>query len=143
MADRVANQSCIIVVKDEQCAEGEHYAFIIQSQAEKAMKKLNTTGFALWFYIVQNNNGYKFNLSSKDFCNWSGLSRKTYSVYINKMKDMGFLVPINNNSNDYYFYADPDKIKLEREEDCIVHYDHQEYQNNIQELKTKLEPFNF
>lgn len=135
MAERFPNQSRIIVVKDEHCDKGEHYAFLIQSQAEKAMKKLTSTGFALWFYIAQNNNNHDFYLSSKDFCNWSGLSRKTYTTYLTKMKDLGFLVPIEDDKNNYYFYADPDKINIKRDDDCTIVYDTEEYQSHYEDFK--------
>ena len=143
--ERYPNQSHVIVVKDEKCPEGEKYAFIIQSQAEKAIKKLTPSGFALWFYIVKNSNEFDFYLSSKDFCNWSGVSRKTYTTYVNKMKDLGFLVPIKGTSNDYYFYADPDRISLRREDDCRIIFNQEEHN----QLKTEFEnqkqsiPFEF
>lgn len=69
-----------------------------------AMEKLSSIGgVKLWLYLAKNQNNHIRALSSRDFCEWANVSIKSYNTGFKELKDEGFLVEVEGNSNLYDF----------------------------------------
>lgn len=121
MTSTVPNQ--IIVIVDKEKADKAHpYSCINLEASNYAALHCNTVGsFKLWYYMAANQNQYEFALSRVAFCSWSGLGKDAYLAAIKKLKEQGFLVPVENYKNKYIFYELPRGEKAPKtKEDIIV-----------------------
>lgn len=107
MALIVPNQ--IVVTVDKEKVDKAHpYSCINLEASNYAAIHCNTVGsFKLWYYMASNQDLYEFALSRAAFCAWSGLSKDAYLAAVKKLKDQGFLVPVEGCKNKYIFYELP------------------------------------
>ena len=63
----------------------------------------------LYYYFALNQDGYKFALSPTAIKNYYGITTKQYRKGIEKLQEVGYLTPKDNDSNIWYFYRIPQK----------------------------------
>lgn len=116
-----ADQKTIIVQKS--ATDSEHLYATINLEARKlARKTLSGNEYKLWEYIAENQNNYKFDLSSAAFMNDSNVSRPTYSKAVNKLIELGYLVLKDANTNTYIFYDMPQPSLVQNAEHYTIEY---------------------
>lgn len=111
------NQKVVKVNKPSQHNK-ELYTHCSQAAMFQAMRDLNHTkaGFALWMYMVKNEDKHQFALSSADFTNVSGYTRKAYDAAVEALINNGYLVLVSGTKNQYIFY-EKKLVLLENNED--------------------------
>lgn len=117
----VPNQLVITVSKEK--TDKQHlYSCINLEAIDYAAAYLHSIGaFKLWLYIAKNQNGYEFELSRSAFCEWSGVSPRTYSSSLDLLKEMHFLVRSPKQQNKWIFYEKPLEIEeLKPEEETVI-----------------------
>lgn len=130
----VENQKIIIVIK-ENCDKNHPYSIINMSAQEDAWLKLDGNAYKVWSYIASNQNEYQFGLSKKDICAKQNISTSTYYRAISKLKEKGFLIPKNKDSNIYYFFEKSRSDLLELDTDDILCELPQDKKDQIKEFK--------
>ena len=99
----VPNQQIVIVSKC--AADKQHPYTIINLEAmDLALATLKGCDLALWLYIAKNQNKYSFALSRVDFCRNTAYSKNSYHNAVASLKEKGYLVQKENESNIYIFY---------------------------------------
>ena len=79
---------------------------------EAAWRLTSTGGFKLYMYLAKNQDKYKFNLSSSDFMEWSGLKSTAYRTAFKELVTEGYLVLKEGSETIYTFY---DKSRIPKE----------------------------
>lgn len=102
----VTNQKIVTVAKAEANKHNPYSQVNLEADI-KAMKILSPYGFLLFNYMRNNQNGYKFGLSRKDFCEKTGVSRNSYLKAVKELEEHNYLVCLSENSNQYTFYENP------------------------------------
>lgn len=78
---------------------------------EVAFKVLNAGAFKLWRYCARNADGYSFWLSPKAVS--SGIKKDQYYKAKQELIEVGYLVPIKEDSNIYVFRERIPELSLE------------------------------
>jgi hypothetical protein len=90
----VANQRTILITR-EPCNQNKLYTSITIDALSKAAGQIKTIGgLKLYLYLVSNQHGYKFALSSSDFCEWANICQNTYLKGFNELVSRGYLIPV-------------------------------------------------
>lgn len=108
MPNRVPNQRSVEVKKMSVNKQTKYIINALEAVDNAASYLQSKGGFKLYMYIAKNQNNYKFNLSSSNFCEWSGLSIKAYNTAFTELVEYGFLV--EKEHNNYVFYDNPNQI---------------------------------
>lgn len=86
------NQKTIRIVKSE-CNKDNPYGVLNLAAVRQAMK-LPPNAFKLWIYFALSQNGYEFDLSSKDVQAKTGMTWCTYSKALNELIERKYLVEV-------------------------------------------------
>lgn len=95
------NQSKIIVQKS-QVDKRRGYSITDKVDEEIASQTLNAGAFKLWRYCARNADGYSFWLSPKAV--ESEIKKDQYYKARNELEEVGYLVPMKEDSNIYIFF---------------------------------------
>ena len=99
----VPNQQIVIVSKCD--ADKQHPYTVINLEAmDLALATLKGCDLTLWLYIAKNQNKYSFALSCADFCRSTAFSPSSYHRAVISLKEKGYLVQKEINSNVCIFY---------------------------------------
>lgn len=101
----VPNQKIVKIKKDE---TGFLYTKITLDALEIAMATLKECGLKMWLYLNKNQAGFQLELSPKACESW-GLKKSSYYRGLEELREHGYLVPIAEGSDIYYFYEFPRK----------------------------------
>lgn len=74
-------------------------------EIREAAKNLTPSGLKLYLYFVENENGWEFNLSPKDFQKNYDVAESTYRNAKKELIDKGYIVEEKN--NHFTFYSSP------------------------------------
>lgn len=77
------------------------YGTINKESMYKALQDLKYNEFKIYMYIVTNQDGYEFNLSTKDISNKTGTDKREIQKCINNLIKKGYI--IQQNDNRYIF----------------------------------------
>ena len=85
------------------------YGIITESEQVWAARLLNDKSAAhiLYYYFALNQDGYKFALSPTAIKNCYGITAKQYRKGIEKLQEVGYLTPKDNDSNVWFFNRIP------------------------------------
>lgn len=98
----------IIVIRKTKSDKDHPYSVINVEASNKALAKFEGNYFKFWYYLASNQDNFEFALSCVACCNELNISKNTYHRAVTKLKEQGYLVPIDGHSNKYAFYDDPD-----------------------------------
>lgn len=98
----------IITISKRKGDKKNLYTSICLDALDEAGKTLKQkASMKLYIYFVKNQNNYNFELSSKDFCEWSGCSIEAYRTAFKELIEKEFLHKTNiDGSNEYYIFYD-------------------------------------
>lgn len=81
-----------------------------------AMQLISTvSALKMFLYLSKNENGIVWDLSSKDFQNWTDLSKNTVDNATKELLKIGYLIQPNEDIKRYIFYDNIDEAKAEKE----------------------------
>lgn len=89
-------------------------------QLTKAASDLGGNAFKLYIYLCDNKNGFKLELSSRDFEKWSATSHSTYDRAFNELKEKQYLIKAPNKNNIYLFVEESKNYDERHKEDKIL-----------------------
>ena len=120
----------IITVNKEKCGKDNKYTTNSLAAVDEAAYNLQSKGgFKLYFYIAKNQSEYKFALSSRDFIQWSGLSRQSYSTAFEELEEYGYLIKKDGTDNIYTFYDRAQKLpESTKKEEVEIEYNEWEHE---------------
>ena len=122
----VPNQRTIKVKKEPTDKEHLYTTNNLEAVDEAARYLQSKAGFKLYYYIAKNQNNYEFALSSKDFCNWSGVSLRAYNTAFEELEKQGYLVLKEGTKTIYTFYdKSRNNIAEENRDTVIIQYNTQ------------------
>ena len=98
----VSNQK-IVTINKAKSDKNNLYGIINIEAAQKASRTLKAGAFKLWTYFNLQQDGYKFELSSKHLRDTWGISKKQYDNGIHELIDNGYLIQEHESSNKYIF----------------------------------------
>ena len=75
-------------------------------EIREAAKNLSPSGLKLYLYFVENEDGWEFNLSPKDFQNRYDVAESTYRNAKRELIDKGYIV--EEDKNHFTFYSNPE-----------------------------------
>ena len=121
----VPNQRVITVNKEP--ADKKHlYTINNLAAVDEAARYLKSKGgFKLYYYIAKNQNNRRFALSSKQFCDWSGVGIAAYNTAFAELVEEGYLVPKEESKTVFIFFEKSrldlpekhgDKVEIEYDE---------------------------
>lgn len=105
-----SNQYIVRIASREPFDKIHTYSLMHLDSLQKAMCNLKGESLKLWLYCNKNQDGYQFDLSQAAVQNW-GLKKDAYQTAKKKMIELGYLVPVSEDSNVLLFYENP-QIKL-------------------------------
>lgn len=107
------NQKIVHIAKREKRDKDHLYSMMNIEALSKAISELNGAGLKMWLYFNKNQDDFDLALSQKDALNF-GVKKDSYYNGIKELEQKGYLVPLKENSNIYYFYENPssEKTKL-------------------------------
>ena len=98
----------IITVNKAKCDKEHLYTMNNLDAIDEAAFNLQSKGgFKLYLYLAKNQDKYNFALSSRDFIEWSGLSRTAYRTAFQELEAYGYLIKDDFCDNIYTFYDTP------------------------------------
>lgn len=113
--ERKPNQRKIQIEK-KQGNKNNLYSVNTLETIDEAAKRLQTkAGFKLFFYFAKNQNNFSLLLSSKHFCEWSGVSLTAYNSAFNELIEQGYLKQIGNTNNFLFVDTPQNKSQLNAE----------------------------
>lgn len=120
----VPNQRILSVNKEPTDKNNLYTVNNLEAISEAARYLQTKAGFKLYIYIAKNQNNYIFALSSKDFCEWSGVGIAAYNSAFSELVDNGYLIPKENNKQAYMFY-EKSRIDLKEKykEKVLIEFD--------------------
>lgn len=126
MGKRYTNQRQITVNKaatDTQNIYTKNNIAAINAAAQLLQSKC---GFKLYMYFAKNQDNYNFNLSSKDFCEWSGSGIEAYRSAFAELIKKGFLISHSTaaEQENYIFY---DKPQPKKDNKAAAESDHKNF----------------
>lgn len=114
----VPNQKTIGGTHKEPCDKQNIYAKINIKAIDTAMNILKPSTVKVWFYFAKNQEGYKFELSSKAVCAFCNITDKTYREAIKELVEQRYL--IQKAKNIYDFYEMPQEVEYPKNNAIIV-----------------------
>ena len=108
---QVPNQKEIRVSKELVNGKRKTFFQVNQESLFAAMQNLKPNSFKLWCYLIKNQNGWDFKLSSKHACELCDMSRGTYNDCIEELIEKKYLVCTDTKSNRYICYELPQEYK--------------------------------
>lgn len=115
----VPNQRILTVNKEPTDKQHLYTMNNLEAIGEAARSLQTKAGFKLYIYIAKNQNNHTFALSSKDFCEWSGVGIAAYNSAFAELVDNGYLVSKNDSKTTYMFY---DKSRMDLQEKVLIEY---------------------
>ena len=94
------------------CDKDNIYTTINLEALHKAMSSLTPKAFELWIYLSKNQDEHFFWLSKVDFLSWSNVKSSSYYEAFNELKDNKYLIPKNEETNQFDFYEVPREEKI-------------------------------
>lgn len=82
-------------------------------EIREAAKNLTPSAFKLYLYLVENEDGWEFVLSPKDFQNSYGLAESTYRKAKQELVDKGYIE--EKPKNHFEFYSSPTNKRISLE----------------------------
>lgn len=79
-----------------------------------AANELSGDRFKVWMYLSKNRDDFTLELSQKDMLKW-GVKKDTYQRAVNDLIDLGYLVEIDAERNEWEFVEYPRENKREQE----------------------------
>lgn len=102
----VPNQRIIYIQRTSNDVKSNYLKVSNESMA-KATKDIHKIGtYKLWLYLCSNRNGYKKELSSAHFINWSNTSQSTYDRAWKELIELGYIKQSDKNKNVFYFFEE-------------------------------------
>lgn len=130
---KVANQRTITVNK-EPCNTSNLYTTNNIKALDEALGRLQSyCGLKLYMYIAKNQDNYKFDLFSSDFCKLCQCSRTAYSTAFSELVEQGYLIKKEGTQTIYTFY---DKAQID-EQPITIEYDNKIIEEKEQEEQEK------
>lgn len=102
----VPNQKIIKIAERTERNRDNLYTTTNLEALQIAMLNLKESGLKLWLYLNKNQEGYNLELSPKACESW-GIKKTSYYRAVEELIEKGFLVPLRENSNIYFFYELP------------------------------------
>ena len=102
----VSNQNIVKINSREPFDKTHLYSMMHTDSLQKAMCNLKGEALKLWLYCNKNQNNYQFELSQKALQSW-GLKKDAYQTAKKRLIELGYLVPLREDSNILIFYEDP------------------------------------
>lgn len=105
-------------------------------EIREAAKKLTPSGFKLYLYFVENEDGWEFNFSPKDFMRSYNVAESTFRNAKHELIDKGYIIEEKN--NHFVFYSNPEDNQLSKENlmkeliriaERIKEYSEEDYEN--------------
>lgn len=121
------NQKQIEVVKSK-CDKENYYMMCNLNALELAAADLSAGAFKLYIYFVKNQNGYIFDLSSKDIKDKWGMGKTQYDNAVKELINKGFL--LETEKNKFIFTDKPRSAPLALEK----YLDSEEWQEKKKQL---------
>lgn len=116
----VPNQK-VIAVNKQPCDEINIYVKMNVEAIDLALQNLKQGSvLKVWMYFAKNQNGYKFELSSKHVMAYCNITEKTYREAIKTLIEKRYLIPRGEGSNHYDFYEIPVKITVPKDGTTIT-----------------------
>lgn len=115
--EKVPNQREITISKQLANKENLYTINNLSALNEAACRLQSKGGFKLYMYLAKNQDKYSFNLSSRDFLNWSGLGYAAYTTAFDELIKNGYLIPKDGAKSVYTFF---DKAQKEDENSTII-----------------------
>lgn len=138
----VPNQLFGKICKPKYKEKGMKFMYIGIDEIREAAKNLTPSGFKLYLYFAENEDGWEFNLSPKNFQKAYNLAESTYRKAKQELIDKGYIV--EHKHNHFVFYSCPadavvplDEIRKEinRLAGHIKEYDKELYAKFSEEAK--------
>ena len=79
-----------------------------------AANELSGDRFKVWMYLSKNQDNFTLELSQKDMLKW-GVKKDTYQRAVNDLIDLGYLVEIDAEKNEWEFIEYPREIGKKEE----------------------------
>ena len=98
----VSNQKIVTITKANSDKDNI-YGIVNIDAAQKASRTLKAGAFRLWIYFNLQQDGYRFELSSKYLNQTWGIGIKQYNAAIGELIDNGYLTQKRENSNLFDF----------------------------------------
>lgn len=98
----VTNQK-IVTINKAKSDKQNIYGIVNVNAAQRASKVLKAGGFKLWVYFNLQQDGYRFELSSKHLKDTWGIGIKQYNNAIHELIEAGYLIQKNEESNLFKF----------------------------------------
>ena len=102
----VANQKIVQIAPRTKRDSENLFAMMNIDALQAAVQNLKGSALKMWLYFNKNQDSYKFELSQKACLAW-GIKKDSYYAGIEELIRKGYLLPIYEGSNIYYFYEKP------------------------------------
>lgn len=106
----VPNQKIVQIAQRTKRDTENIYARMNIEALSAAVRDLKGSALKMWLYFNKNQDGYQFELSQKACSAW-GIKKDSYYAGICELEEKGYLLPICEGSNIYYFYEKPKSEK--------------------------------
>ena len=110
----VTNQK-IVTINKAKSDKQNIYGIVNVDAAQRASKALKAGGFKLWVYFNLQQDGYRFELSSKHLKDTWGIGIKQYNNAIHELIEAGYLIQNNEESNLFTF--DEKGVEIQEKEE--------------------------
>ena len=110
----VTNQK-IVTINKAKSDKQNIYGIVNVNAAQRASKTLKAGGFKLWVYFNLQQDGYRFELSSKHLKDTWGIGIKQYNNAIHELIEAGYLIQKNEESNLFTF--DEKGVEIQEKEE--------------------------
>lgn len=110
----VTNQK-IVTINKAKSDKQNIYGIVNVDAAQRASKALKAGGFKLWVYFNLQQDGYRFELSSKHLKDTWGIGIKQYNNAIHELIEAGYLIQKNEESNLFTF--DEKGVEIQEKEE--------------------------
>lgn len=131
----VTNQK-IVTINKAKSDKQNIYGIVNVNAAQRASKALKAGGFKLWVYFNLQQDGYRFELSSKHLKDTWGIGIKQYNNAIHELIEAGYLIQKNEESNLFTFDEKGVEIQeKEEKKDQETKEKGQETEENEDEIK--------
>lgn len=127
---KVPNQRIITVDKAKCDKQNLYMVNNLQALGEAARRLTSKGGFKLYIYMAQNQDKYRFALSSADFMQWSNLGNAAYKTAFEELVEHGYLI---EQEEDIYIFYDKSQKPDTKEEIQIIN--NIEYIEEIKQAK--------
>lgn len=104
----------IVYIGDRMPRDSEHpYTEQSIEAMRHAASELSGDRFKVWMYLSKNRDDFVLELSQKDMLKW-GVKKDTYQRAVNDLIELGYLVEVNAERNEWRFEEYPRENKREQ-----------------------------